>query len=82
MPKVNFKADPDNIPLRIGKYKGKTPNQIAKDDPSYIVWLGEKINPCPCSRGLILDCDSAINDHDPDFEDTELDDWARGVADE
>lgn len=31
----------DDEPLKFGKYKGETPNEIAKHDPSYIVWIHE-----------------------------------------
>lgn len=76
MPKVNFKPSLDDTPLTFGTHKGKTPNQVAKEAPSYILWMSEKIKPCPCSHGLILDCESAINDRDPNFDD-EPEGWAR-----
>ena len=29
----------DRVPLEFGKYKGKTPDEIADIDAAYIVWL-------------------------------------------
>ena len=34
--------DIDDRPLRFGQHIGKTPNEIAKIEPSYIVWLAER----------------------------------------
>ena len=48
----------DDLPLTFGKYKGKTPNQIAEVDPSYIVWMVEKTKKGEgrASRDLYLAC--------------------------
>lgn len=32
----------DSLPLTFGKYKGKTPLEIARSFPGYIVWCSEK----------------------------------------
>ena len=51
-------ASIDDIPLRFGKHRGSTPTQIAKTDPSYIVWLYENANSPPVvSRPLYLACE-------------------------
>lgn len=31
----------DNLPLDFGKHRGKTPTQLLKTDPGYIVWIRE-----------------------------------------
>lgn len=47
----------DHTPLTFGKYKGKTPSQIADINPSYIVWLWENVEgPKHCSKLLYNDC--------------------------
>lgn len=42
----------DTKPLRFGKYKGSTPEEIAKRDPEYVIWLFENVKPCPVSKSL------------------------------
>lgn len=64
MVKLHF-PDDDERPLGVGKYSGKTPNQIADIDPSYIVWMYDTINPKRCSRELYLSCEA----HGRDDED-------------
>ena len=46
----------DDTPLTFGKYKGKTPRQIAAEDPWYIVWLGGNVKTVAISRRLLLAC--------------------------
>lgn len=46
----------DDTPLGFGKYKGKTPNEIAEDNPGYIVWMHETMDNSPCSDQLYNDC--------------------------
>lgn len=48
--------DIDSRPLTFGKHKGSTPEEIAQDDPSYIVWLYENIDPSPVSEELYEQC--------------------------
>jgi len=48
--------DIDSKPLTFGKRKGDTPEEIAQDDPSYIVWLYENVDPSPCSEELYEQC--------------------------
>jgi hypothetical protein len=63
----------DDTPLKFGKYQGSTPNDIAKSDPGYIVWMHANVLDKPtCSRDLARECEDGGYD-DPD----ELDDWAR-----
>jgi hypothetical protein len=47
----------DTSPLSSGKYKGKTPEEVADISPKY---LAER--PHLCSRALLLACESAIED--------------------
>lgn len=42
----------DDLPLTFGKYKGKTPKQVSKYDPSYVVWMFSTVKPTPCSSRL------------------------------
>ena len=48
--------DIDEVPVGFGKYEGLTFNQIAKDDPSYVIWAHEEFSSKPCSRKLYLAC--------------------------
>jgi hypothetical protein len=48
--------DIDDRPLSFGKYKGQSPNEIAEDDPSYITWIYENVEPCPVSTELYEAC--------------------------
>lgn len=41
---VTKPLDVDREPLPFGKYKGKTPEEVSKIDPSYIVWLCKDID--------------------------------------
>lgn len=75
MPKNDELLDKTN--LQFGKHRGKSPREIARIDPSYLVWAYANINPPPCSRDLALLCEEAPTD-DPD----ELDSWARDIADD
>jgi hypothetical protein len=66
----------DDIPLRFGKHKGQTPNQIAEHDPSYVTWMRANVFPSVCSRELAQDCEDAIRDNDGEiFEDRDFGDW-------
>ena len=49
--------DIDNEPLRFGKHKGKTPEEIAEIDPRYVVWLYDSITPKVRSKTLALACE-------------------------
>lgn len=35
--------DLDALPLQFGKYRGRSPESVADDDPGYIVWLYENV---------------------------------------
>jgi uncharacterized protein (DUF3820 family) len=67
----------DDTPLKFGKYKGKTPNQVADEDPSYVVWMHANVLPPPCTRELAIACEQ-----DEREADDELEIWARGIANE
>lgn len=51
----------DQIPLTFGKYKGRTPVEVANDDPGYIAWLYVNV-PGTVSQDLAVACDQ-----DPGF---------------
>lgn len=57
----------DTSPLVFGKYKGKTPEQVAEIDPSYVVWMYETVKPAPCSTALYDACRMDIDEGDAEF---------------
>jgi hypothetical protein len=72
MTKIKVKVvDLDTRLLNFGKYKGRTPESIARDDPSYIVWLWNTVHNPPVSRELMLACEMDLQDRDPDFDDAD-----------
>lgn len=42
----------DNSPVTFGKYRGKTPNQILFENPSYIKWMYLNFKSPPCTKEL------------------------------
>ena len=61
----------DHTPLTFGKYKGKTPSDIAEEDPSYIIWMYENVtNKSTCSALLYQACVEDEREQDSDFDDT------------
>lgn len=49
--------DIDDKPLRFGKYRGASPNEVADLDPDYLVWAYDVMNPKICSKELSLECE-------------------------
>lgn len=63
---MNDWFDKDSQPLPFGK--GRTPDEIAEDDPSYIVWLhGER--PDLVSVSLAVACEQDMEDSEGDMFD-------------
>lgn len=62
--------DLDHKPLNFGKHKGKTPEWVAENDPSYLLWLYE-LGPQPprCSLALYNATQRDDNEDDPEFPD-------------
>jgi hypothetical protein len=62
----------DHTPLTFGQYRGKTPAEIAEENPGYIKWMYETVkNKSTCSQALYKDCAaevSAIREHDDEEE--------------
>ena len=60
----------DHTPLSFGKYKGKTPSEVAEGDPGYIVWLydtwADQRRPQLVSKALADDCRHDVRDEDDD----------------
>lgn len=60
-------ADLDHTPLIFGKYVFRTPDQIAEDDPEYIVWMYREWQnsgkPPPCSKLLYDACREELDDN-------------------
>jgi hypothetical protein len=49
--------DIDDEALTFGKYRGRTPNQVAEVDPSYVIWMFESVkNFQTCSPELYDAC--------------------------
>ena len=63
--------DKDHTPLSFGKYKGKTPEEIAEIDGSYVVWMFENVTPIPCSKELAEACEADEREDDEE--------WATGA---
>ena len=65
----------DHTPLTFGKYKGKTPEEVADYDPSYVVWMYDNVNPTPCSKALRDDCEQDVRE----YEEEKMDDLHFGL---
>lgn len=66
--------DIDELPLRFGKYKGRTPNEVARYNPGYIVWLWHNIANPPVTKLLVQACEDAVDEADEgDFADEDHD---------
>lgn len=59
----------DHTPLTFGKYKGKTPEEVAEICPSYVVWMYENVKPVPCSKALRDDCKQDTQEDEADLAD-------------
>ena len=46
----------DKTPLNFGKHMGKTPDEISEIDPSYIVWMYERIQNRPTCSHFLYEC--------------------------
>ena len=47
----------DHTPLKFGKHRGETPEQVADKDPDWLVWAYETVKNRPvCSSALYRDC--------------------------
>lgn len=46
----------DHTPLTRGRYKGKTPSDVADIDPAYLVWMCDSWQQMPCSILLYDEC--------------------------
>lgn len=56
----------DHTPLKFGKYRNKTPDEVSDLDPGYVVWMYDTIDPKVCSKLL---ADSCREDTEADDED-------------
>lgn len=59
----------DHTPLRIGKYKGHTPDKVAEIDPSYVVWMYDTWDKPPCSKALYEACKIEVESPEGDDDD-------------
>lgn len=59
-----FGVSRDDIPLTFGRYKGKTPNEIAEFCPAYIAWAYENVKRKVCTEKLYQACDRDADDFD------------------
>ena len=58
----------DREPLNFGKYKGKTPEEIASVDVAYVVWMYDNLKPKPCSKGLRDACQQDEYDEEAEHD--------------
>lgn len=57
----------DKTPLRFGKYKGKTPDEVSEIDPGWLVWAHKNVKWPVCSQWLYETCiDERKKKPDPD----------------
>ena len=67
-------TESDSEPFEFGKHKGLTPNQIAEEDPGWLVWAYENIKQKRaygfpiCSRTLYLACKDERDDSQEEDE--------------
>lgn len=59
-------VDLDDTLLTFGCYKGRAPSDIANDDPAYIVWLYDKIEPKRCTSELYELCEQEVAEGEED----------------
>lgn len=50
--------------MTFGKHERETPNEIAKDNPSYIVWLFDNLDTKYCTKKLRDSCEGVIDEID------------------
>lgn len=69
----------DKTPLRFGKYKGKTPDEVSEIDPGWIVWAHKNVKWPVCSQFLADACSGHKHEKRKDAPAPELgediDDW-------
>lgn len=53
--------DTDDIPIPFGKHRDSTPNEIAKTDPAYVMWLHDECVPQRVSRSLYVACSDRVD---------------------
>lgn len=58
--KLTHQINLDDTPLTFGKYKGMTPKDVARIDPSYVVWMSDTIAARQCSDKLVQYCKRRI----------------------
>lgn len=44
----------DQTPLKFGKYRGLTPEELIDEDPGYLVWAYETVGKHLCSHSLYV----------------------------
>lgn len=64
----------DERPLTFGKYKGESPNEIAKHDPEYLTWIYENVEERPVSTELYEACQLDIAENN-EFPFDEVNEW-------
>lgn len=52
----------DDRELTFGKYNGDTPNEIALEDPQYLVWMYDTLNTKFCTKRLRNECEEFDED--------------------
>lgn len=49
----------DHVKLGFGRYSESTPLEVARENPAYLLWVYEHINPLVCSESLAARCRGA-----------------------
>lgn len=56
-----IKNNYDHIPLTFGRYNGMTPNEVAEQDPAWLVWAYNNVkNRVTCSALLVNECEKDV----------------------
>ena len=53
--------------LDFGKYKGKTLEEVADIDPSYICWLHENVKTVRIPKWFAVACEGAVREEDEEL---------------
>jgi len=59
--------DIDSKRLTFGKYRGRTPEEIAEYDPSYVVWMYDTIEFKHCTKDLRDMCEMDVRESEDEY---------------
>lgn len=59
----------NDTPLTFGKYKGKTPMEVAENDPEYLIWAFDNVTSHKtCTKELRDHCEQDQRDEEADHD--------------